>query len=76
MTLDCAQARSLVSDYIDGELEPETARLLERHLDGCRNCPPLYAALVGVRARLARVSREAPDRGGAMAERVRRALGH
>jgi anti-sigma factor RsiW len=27
-----------LSDYIDGELEPELCRELEAHLAGCRNC--------------------------------------
>ena len=27
-----------LSDYIDGELEPELCRELESHLAGCRNC--------------------------------------
>lgn len=75
MRMDCARARALVSDYIDGELDADTARLLELHLRGCQTCPPLYAALVGVRARLARRAREAAPRGETMAERVRRALG-
>lgn len=75
MTMRCAHARSIVSDYIDGELDPSSARLLEEHLDECRNCPPLYAALVGVRARLAALGREVPGKDRAMGERVRRALG-
>ena len=27
-----------LSDYIDGELEPELCKELEKHLKGCRNC--------------------------------------
>jgi anti-sigma factor RsiW len=44
--LSCAEARSLVSDYIDGELPSGVARALEQHLETCHNCPPLYASLV------------------------------
>lgn len=52
MTLSCGAARLLVSDYIDGELDPDVARLLEGHLRTCRNCPPLYTALLAVLNRL------------------------
>jgi Inner membrane protein YgaP-like, transmembrane domain/Putative zinc-finger len=45
----CWEARSQVSDYLDGELGAEGARLLESHLAGCRTCPPLYASLVATR---------------------------
>lgn len=45
----CWDARSLVSDYLDGGLdEPRRARL-ERHLAVCPTCPPLLASAVGVR---------------------------
>lgn len=45
-SLSCAEARSLVSDYIDGELPSGVARALEQHLESCASCPPLYASLV------------------------------
>jgi RNA polymerase sigma-70 factor (ECF subfamily) len=44
----CWDARAHVSDYLDGEIEPEVARGVERHLESCPTCPPLYTALVGV----------------------------
>jgi anti-sigma factor RsiW len=44
--LSCPLARSMVSDYIDGELPPDRARSLEAHLETCPYCPPLYASLV------------------------------
>ena len=47
--LGCAQARSLVSDYLDDELELVQRAQLESHLEHCATCPPLYASLVGVR---------------------------
>lgn len=44
--LTCPTARSLVSDYIDGDLPAAQAQALERHLQTCPFCPPLYASLV------------------------------
>jgi RNA polymerase sigma-70 factor (ECF subfamily) len=48
----CWRARRHVSAYLDGELDSETVTAVESHLARCPTCPPLYAALVGVRARL------------------------
>ena len=48
----CWDARQHVSEYLDGDLGAQTAALLERHLEACPTCPPLYASLVGVRAEL------------------------
>jgi RNA polymerase sigma-70 factor (ECF subfamily) len=50
--LRCWKARRHVSAYLDGELSEETATAVETHLASCPTCPPLYASLVGVRARL------------------------
>lgn len=50
--LSCPLARSMVSDYIDGDLPPEQARSLEEHLETCNFCPPLYASLVETLAEL------------------------
>lgn len=44
--MDCWNARSHISDFIDGLLEQQLARTVQRHLEGCPTCPPLYAALV------------------------------
>lgn len=44
--LRCWDARRLVSDYLDGELDTTSAARVEAHLQGCPTCPPLYAALV------------------------------
>ena len=69
--ITCQAARAAVSDYIDGELDPALARLLEEHLRTCGTCPPLYAALVAVRRRLREtVTAPAADAGGRMAARV------
>ena len=48
----CWDARRLVSDYLDDALGADERSLLEHHIAGCPTCQPLYAALVGVRAKL------------------------
>lgn len=48
----CWDARRHVSDYLDGDLDPELAAKVESHLGSCPTCPPLYAALVGVHTEL------------------------
>lgn len=50
--LRCWDARSKVSDYLDDELPAPDRVLVERHLEACPTCPPLYAGLVGTRAAL------------------------
>jgi RNA polymerase sigma-70 factor (ECF subfamily) len=50
--MKCWDARIKVSDYLDGELPDREAKVLEEHLGRCPTCPPLYAALVGIRDRL------------------------
>ncbi len=47
--MHCWQARSQVSDYLDGALAESAVRALEAHLTGCATCPPLYASLVATR---------------------------
>jgi RNA polymerase sigma-70 factor (ECF subfamily) len=48
----CWQARRNISAYLDGELDPDTSRTVEDHLETCPTCPPLYASMVGVTATL------------------------
>ncbi len=67
--LSCPAARSMVSDYIDGDLDADLARSLEDHLETCPNCPPLYASLVETLAEL-----KALDDGGGVDQLVRRVL--
>jgi len=52
--LSCFDARRQVSDYLDDELADDRRTALEVHLARCTTCPPLYQALVGVRASLGR----------------------
>ncbi len=36
--LTCEELVSLLAEYLEGSLDPKTARELERHLDGCASC--------------------------------------
>lgn len=70
----CDHARSLVSDYINGDLDAPTAAALEEHLRECTHCPPIYASLVAVRARVAMLRRETPPWTAGRMARLHRAL--
>jgi len=50
--LSCWDAREQVSNYLDGGLDASARAALEVHLANCATCPPLFQALVGVRASL------------------------
>ena len=50
--LSCWDAREEVSGYLDGDLDASARGALEAHLANCATCPPLFQALVGVRASL------------------------
>lgn len=53
--LRCWDARQHVSAYLDGELPQPTAAAVEKHLEMCPTCPPLYASLVSVRDRMSQL---------------------
>ena len=53
--MPCWDARQHISDYLNGDLDPDTSTLIETHLETCPTCPPLYAALVGVHDQLGRL---------------------
>ena len=67
--LTCPEARSMVSDYIDGDLDADQASSLEHHLETCPCCPPLYASLVETLAEL-----KAIDDTGGVDQLVQRVL--
>jgi RNA polymerase sigma-70 factor (ECF subfamily) len=72
--LRCWDARAQVSDYLDGELPADTSALVERHLESCPTCPPLYAALVGVTAVVAGLRDDDRVIDPRLADRVRQAV--
>ncbi len=63
LELTCQQARAMVSDYMNGDLNQERVQALEDHLQHCTSCPPLYASLVEVQRHLRQEQRPAlsPD---------------
>jgi RNA polymerase sigma-70 factor (ECF subfamily) len=72
--LRCWDARREVSDYLDGALADGRRRVLEQHLATCPTCPPLYAALVGVKAELGGLRDRDSVVSSALAERIAREL--
>jgi mycothiol system anti-sigma-R factor len=40
--MDCRAASDLVHRYVDGEVSPATAAEIDRHVDGCAACRPVY----------------------------------
>ena len=72
--LRCWDARSKVSDYLDDELPAPDRVLVERHLETCPTCPPLYAALVGTRAAWARCATPTPFVPVLLADRIQKLL--
>lgn len=72
--LSCWDARLRVSDYMNDDLAADERGAVERHLADCPTCPPLYAALVGVRAGLGRLRDPDTVVPPALAERVTAAL--
>ena len=73
--LRCWDARSKVSDYLDDELPAPDRVLVERHLQGCPTCPPLYAGLVGTRAALSALRDADTVVPASLADRIQELLG-
>jgi RNA polymerase sigma-70 factor, ECF subfamily len=74
--LSCQAARTLVSAYMNQELDAEHAQAVEAHIQGCPSCPALYASLLAVQHRLRAAPHPAlsPAARERIAERVREAL--
>jgi anti-sigma factor (TIGR02949 family) len=41
--IDCSQIIAQLSDYLDGEVSPETRQVVEAHLAKCRRCSVVYS---------------------------------
>jgi anti-sigma factor RsiW len=41
----CRHVRSLLSDYLDGELNDDASQQVQAHLDDCKRCAARYRAL-------------------------------
>lgn len=52
----CRLTRSLLSEWIDGDVAPRMARFVAEHLGGCPPCRRLAASLRAVVADMARLS--------------------
>jgi anti-sigma factor RsiW len=74
--LSCQAARTLVSAYINRELDAPHALALEAHIQSCPTCPALYASLMALQHRLRASHRPmlASEDVLRMAVRVREAL--
>jgi len=74
--LRCWNARSKISDYLDDGLAASERVLVERHLEACPTCPPLYAALLGTRAALGALRDADTVVPPALANRIKGLLAH
>jgi hypothetical protein len=70
--IDCARAEELLSDDLEGTLEPLFRDDLREHLQACPRCRPLRSALEDVVADLRRPSELAPPAG--LSDRVAAAV--
>jgi anti-sigma factor RsiW len=41
--IDCGQIIAQLSDYLDGEVSPETRQVVEKHLTKCHRCSLVYS---------------------------------
>lgn len=69
--LACAEIDGLLTAFVDGELPPPSARLVERHLESCAACRGIAeeerALVEAMRARLQAIRMPAPLRSSLLA---------
>jgi anti-sigma factor (TIGR02949 family) len=41
--IECSQIIAQLSDYLDGEVSPETRQMVEHHLAKCHRCSLVYS---------------------------------
>lgn len=56
----CSEVRAQMSEYLDGDLDPATAKAVKRHARWCPNCGRMLASLAGTLRGL-RQLRDAPE---------------
>ncbi|HWJ43956.1 MAG TPA: zf-HC2 domain-containing protein [Gaiellaceae bacterium] len=66
----CAETRELLSDYVEGELQPRTRRRVVRHLLMCRRCRAVLRSLKTTIAGLNRLGRDEPPPDPSVADSV------
>jgi anti-sigma factor RsiW len=44
---DCRELLTTLSDYVDGDLDPQICAQIEVHVDGCTNCRTVIETLKG-----------------------------
>ncbi len=57
----CEEARSLMSDYLEGEIDPSAGRKLERHVRFCDRCHTVLGNLGQTLSRLRGLQGDEPD---------------
>jgi len=67
----CTDVLAGLSEYLDGELPPETADKVEQHLKGCPNCKRFGADMAAMLGSFSTLSQQIP---ADVSERLRRAL--
>jgi anti-sigma factor RsiW len=68
---ECEDVRSLLTDYLDDELEPQTRRRVDRHV---RFCPRCLHVLGNLRALVDRLAHLAPPAGDEADDEVAKRL--
>ena len=56
--MTCQEQVELLTDYLDGTLDPPTSRALEEHLDGCVSCANFMKTYQTTRAWIGEVTYE------------------
>jgi len=51
--MNCSSFETLLSDYVDGTLDPRVRSALEQHLEICSDCTSLVEEVQSIRSQLA-----------------------
>lgn len=72
--MDCKKAVSRLYEYLDGELEFETADAVREHLEACQRCYPHLRFTAAFRDALHRAAQKQPCCPDELRERIARTL--